>query len=71
MNPKKIIMKLLLIDKHNNLLVHDHWDWTIISNESVEIALSENWTVIKLLNDYDTIWDIKVVVDENWEIDYK
>lgn len=63
-------MKLLLLDKDNKVLLSDHWDGTIIVNASVDFIGNEWWTIIKLLKDYDTTWDLWVCIGKDWEINY-
>ena len=64
-------MKLLLLDKNNNIL----FDWTdtekYIVNDSIEFDWTTDATVLRLKNDYATLWKwIKVEV-EDWELIYK
>ena len=61
--------KLLIIDKHNRVLVSMNKEETdqIILDKSVEITDSKDCMVIKLKEDYWTHWNaiVKIV---DWEI---
>lgn len=66
--------KLLILDKNNKILVSmdktcpETWE-EIIVNNSIEITDNEDWMVIRLKEDYNTYWTMKVEVIE-WEISY-
>lgn len=63
-------MRILLVDKDNRLLWSDEGDGLIRANAAVDFAADMDWTVIKLLHDYDTVWDMKVKIDKDWNLDY-
>lgn len=66
-------MKILLVDKNNNLLLSKQWSWEeeIIVNQNINMSINEDWVVIKLLNDYYSWSEPVEVISLEWEIWYK
>ena len=62
--------KILVLTKDNRLLLSKQLDNEILVDDSIEIAATDHWMVIRLLKDYESNWDVEVIVTD-WEIMYR